>query len=69
MGWSKCPPWKVDTLGHSMTQGKKCFCSDDEKREICGEARVAGESVVQVAQRYAMKVNVQPTLAVQREQV
>ena len=34
---------------------KKRFCSDDEKRSICGQARVSGVSVAQVARRYGMK--------------
>lgn len=41
-----------------MSKGKKRFWSDDEKREICGQARVAGASVAQVARRYAMNANV-----------
>ena len=40
-----------------MSTGKKRFWSDDEKREICGQARVAGASVAQVARRYAMNAN------------
>ena len=40
-----------------MSTGKKRFWSDDEKRELCGQARVAGASVAQVARRYAMNAN------------
>jgi transposase-like protein len=40
-----------------MSTGKKRFWSDDEKREICGQARVEGVSVAQVARRYAMNAN------------
>ena len=40
-----------------MSTGKKRFWSDDEKREICGQARVEGASVAQVARRYAMNAN------------
>ncbi len=40
-----------------MNNGKKRFWSDDEKREICGQARVSGVSVAQVARRYAMNAN------------
>lgn len=40
-----------------MSKGKKRFWSDDEKREICGQARVAGASVAKVARRYAMNAN------------
>ena len=40
-----------------MSRGKKRFWSDDEKREICGQARVAGASITQVARRYAMNAN------------
>lgn len=40
-----------------MSKGKKRFWSDDEKREICGQARVEGASVAQVARRYAMNAN------------
>lgn len=40
-----------------MSTGKKRFWSDDEKREICGQARVADASVAQVARRYAMNAN------------
>ncbi len=40
-----------------MSTGKKRFWSDDEKREICGQARVSGVSVAQVARRYAMNTN------------
>lgn len=36
---------------------KKRFWSDDEKRLICGQARVPGVSVAQVARRYAMNTN------------
>ena len=36
---------------------KKRFCSDDEKRSICGQARVSGVSVAQVARRYGMNAN------------
>jgi len=31
--------------------------SEDEKRSICGQARVPGVSVAQVARRYAMNAN------------
>ena len=37
-----------------MSKGKKRFWSDDEKRKICGQVRVEGASVAQVARRYAM---------------
>jgi transposase len=40
-----------------MSTGKKRFWSDDEKREICGQTRVEGVSVAQVAQRYAVNAN------------
>lgn len=40
-----------------MSKGKKRFWSEDEKREICGQARVDGASVAQVARRYAMNAN------------
>ena len=40
-----------------MSTGKKRFWSDDEKREICGQARVVGASVAQIARRYAMNAN------------
>jgi transposase len=40
-----------------MSKGKKRFWSDDEKREICGQARVEGASVAQVARRYALNAN------------
>jgi transposase len=40
-----------------MSTGKKRFWSDDEKREICGQTRVAGASVAQVARRYAVNAN------------
>ena len=40
-----------------MSTGKKRFWSDDEKREICGQSRVEGVSVAQVARRYAMNAN------------
>jgi transposase len=33
---------------------KKRVWSDNEKRSICAQARVAGVSVAQVARRYAM---------------
>ena len=36
---------------------KKRFWSDDEKRSICGQARMAGVSVAQVARRYSMNAN------------
>ena len=36
---------------------KKRFWSDDEKRSICGQARVSGVSVAQVARRYGMNAN------------
>ena len=36
---------------------KKRFWSDDEKRSICAQARVAGVSVAQVARRYSMNAN------------
>jgi transposase-like protein len=40
-----------------MSAGKKRFWSDDEKREICGQTRVEGASVAQVARRYAVNAN------------
>lgn len=40
-----------------MSTGKKRFWSDDEKREICGQTRVEGASVAQVARRYAVNAN------------
>ena len=40
-----------------MSKGKKRFWSDDEKREICDQARVADVSVAQVARCYAMNAN------------
>ena len=40
-----------------MSKGKKRFWSEDEKREICGQARVEGASVAQEARRYAMNAN------------
>ena len=36
---------------------KKRFWLDDEKRTICGQARVSGVSVAQVARRYGMNAN------------
>ena len=36
---------------------KKRFCSDDEKRSICGQARVSEVSVAQVARRYGINAN------------
>lgn len=36
---------------------KKRIWSDEEKRSICGQARVSGVSVAQVARRYAMNTN------------
>ena len=36
---------------------KERVWSDDEKRSICAQARVAGVSVAQVARRYAMNTN------------
>lgn len=36
---------------------KKRFWSDDEKASICGQTRVPGVSVAQVARRYAMNAN------------
>ena len=47
-------------MGHSMAGKKgqkKRFWSDDEKRSICGQARVSGVSVAQVARRYGMNAN------------
>ena len=40
-----------------MSTGKKRFWSDDEKLEICGQTRLSGISVAQVARRYAMNAN------------
>ena len=40
-----------------MSAGKKRFCSGDEKREICGQTRVEGALVAQVAGRYAVNAN------------
>ena len=40
-----------------MSTGKKRFWSDDEKLAICGQARLSGVSVAQVARRYAMNAN------------
>ena len=40
-----------------MSTGKKRFWSDDEKREICGQTRVEGASVAQVARRYLVNAN------------
>ena len=48
------------SLGYSMAGKKgqkKRFWSDDEKHLICGQARVAGISVAQVARRYSMNAN------------
>jgi transposase len=36
---------------------KKRYWSDDEKRSICAQARIAGISVAQVARRYSMNAN------------
>ena len=36
---------------------KQRFWSDDEKHSICGQARVAGVSVSQVARRYSMNAS------------
>ena len=36
---------------------KKRFWLDDEKRSICGQTRVPGVSVAQVARRYSMHAN------------
>jgi transposase len=40
-----------------MSTGKKRFWSDDEKREICGQTRVEGAAVAQVARRYLVNAN------------
>lgn len=40
-----------------MSKGKKRFWSDDERREICRQARLSGASVALVARRYAMNAN------------
>ena len=40
-----------------MSMRKKRFWSDDEKREICGQTRVAGASGAPVARRYAVNAN------------
>lgn len=40
-----------------MSKGKKRFWSDDEKQEICGQTRIEGASVAQVARRYAVNAN------------
>lgn len=40
-----------------MSTGKKRFWSDDEKREICAQARASGISVAKVARRYVMNTN------------
>ena len=40
-----------------MSGRKKRFWSDDEKREICGQATTPGISVAQVARRYAVNAN------------
>ncbi len=44
-------------MGHSMSKRKKRFWSDEEKREICHQASMAGVSVAQVARRYAANAN------------
>ena len=44
-------------MGHSMSKRKKRFWSDEEKREICHQASMAGVSVAQVARRYAVNAN------------
>ena len=36
---------------------KKRFCSDDEKRSICGQARVSEVSVAQFARRDGINAN------------
>lgn len=36
---------------------KKRFWSDEEKRSVCNQSRVAGVSVAQVARRYALNTN------------
>jgi transposase len=40
-----------------MSTGKKRFCSDDEKREICDQATALDVSVAQGARRYAVNAN------------
>ena len=40
-----------------MSTAKKRFWFDDEKREICGQTRLEGTSVAQVARRYAVNAN------------
>ena len=44
-------------MGRSMNKRKKRFWSDEEKREICQQALMAGVSVAQVARRYAVNAN------------
>lgn len=40
-----------------MSRSKKRFWSDDEKREICGQATTPGVSVGQLGRRYAVNAN------------
>ncbi|WP_170419702.1 IS66-like element accessory protein TnpA [Ruegeria atlantica] len=40
-----------------MSNREKRFWSDEEKREICHQASMAGVSVAQVARRYAVNAN------------
>ncbi|WP_120631587.1 transposase [Ruegeria sp. EL01] len=40
-----------------MSGRKKRYWSDEEKREICGQASMPGVSVAQVARRYAVNAN------------
>lgn len=40
-----------------MSTGKRRFWSDNKKREICVQTRIAGASVAQVARRCAVNAN------------
>ena len=48
----------VDTIsGGGMTKQRRRFWSDEEKRRIVGQARLADVSVSQVARRYDVNAN------------
>jgi len=53
----------VDTKKHFMVvKQKQRRWSDEEKRSICFQTTTAGDSVAQVARRYAMNANYYPTV-------
>ena len=47
----------MDTIGVTVCRSGAGIWSDDEKRAICGQTRVAGVSVSQVARRYDVNAN------------